>query len=1237
MNNLIIRYKIITDRGSGFIPGNFINVYWDDVGHAIVVYKYANDTDTVGAIITSGPDIGALRIDHNIVSGYSNESGGSNYKFCDNTTLNTFVRSSQFPYANRREIANHFSCALAVCDLRITGSETTEATDSTTANGAIHILADTSSPPARYSLLSDFSDGGQLSGDFIGILAGTYTVYAKDARGCSASVTVVVGTPAGYSTKYRLEYYDANSNKTRLDILGLGYSGGIIEVCGGGDPVVIKYNADGDLNKFSPVVPSECNITLLSPSSFYFRELFSQDERKWKVEYSKDFGESIPSYNLIPPLDQWINESEIGGPLWTTGSNPTVTLTNESSSEYLSVLQDVAQGYYIINYNIDVLDRDAILHVHLNSTTIGVEGGHFDLAIPVGNNVGAFHLNAALDSFAILIRVLQDLDDLPVIADWGSRPESSRVPWQTISGEKTLVLDGNVGGQAASQSLYISHNFVEGQTYTIRINILKTVLSGGSGANIYFTGNDDSFFPVYNPFGKGLNAPGNSDNDIDFTFTAPANMTICAIYLYVTGSGRIAFSVTSIEILNSSGNGTTVTVNDISCVVPGIDGPQLQWTGFVISTNYSEPYVHDPYPVTITATDGLADLKQKDFTDRYLNKFTADVVTLDAIAEILNKTDLGLNIITAVNRIESGMTNALADTKFNPKTFYEEDGGDITDCYTALQQIIKVFAVRIFQRNAKWIIMTVEEATHEFAAQEFSASGIFIQNLAIQDITAITGPILAQDAAFTYRDQVLEVVPSYGVMSFEHTLIENPSLVESYSFEDTDVLITPDGVTTFKAWNINISNAPGSNYGIKKTRSFDGNYNFFWEVPPSPAYGTQGKTLIVTSSQGFIEYDANDLIEFRFDYSIITGKITNNPYSAKPHYPFWVRIKWSLMIGGYYFDDVTGEWQTVKKYNDVYVESFNDNQNFKLVLPTRAVSVLTTDIFQVEFVFYDNNVFDFVISGGDYSQLDSIPTVDLNIGYRVRGKVVYTTPRGETIRYMYWQLTDEDSTSDGDNRRRPTDYNDTTNQKVWVLQEDSLVRKVQSRVGSSVLRTESPSPEVPVKFVYMDNVVLRLLPDGTEPPKNITIQRVNNLNIKVDYSDAFLLNDIDIDNINNSERTYKNFFKRLDGTPTQLWQRTYRAGQGKLLELYSADFMSQYKEPGNKITGSMILKNEITFATVLRELFDNKLYMLMGMELHDRQYSIIFDMLELKDVVNDDKSDAIDAGFTSGFTLGFRA
>lgn len=1231
MNQFIIRYRIITNRGSGYNAGNFVNVYWDDVAATTVVYKFNDALDNVGAIQASGPDLGADRFDHEPVS----PARPIPYKFCNGTTLNTFGQRSTFPYVNRIETPNHFSCDIVVCDIRIVGATATDASDSATADGSITVIAETSKPDVRYSLEEEFSGGGQLSGQFTGLVAGNYTVWARDSRGCTSFVNVTVGTPTTYGTKYRLEYYDKNKNKTRVDILERGYEGDPINVCGSGDPFVLRYNGDGESNKFKTIIPSEAILTLQSPSNFYFRELFSQDERKYKLEYSKDFGIIQPAVDYIPNLNTFVDGGG-ANPVWATGSNPKVVMTGAENSNPLQANVSIPVGSIPIDYNIDVLSTNQVfVFVNLYDADMLVCGSVVIIAQP-GNNTGVINIDSSSSAVLIQVVVFQKIPQLPILSTWQQRIEENRVLWETGIPQPKVTLPGG----KISTMIWCYYQFIAGQSYNIAVTIDKDVISGAGGSSLYIQGRTGAFTIMYASVPTAING-GDGTFVRNFTFVAPSNdMVVLSLYISNRSeSGSVLYELVSVQITNVDYPNSEVTINELSSSVPQIGGMELKWTGFVISQIYSEPYdAPKNYPVTIRATDGLADLSTYDFVDKYGNKFESDIITLDAVLSILRKTDLGLNLITAVNRLEVSMTsNALKESMINPKTFYTESGA-IDNCAFALEQLLKSFGVRIFQRNCKWVIVTVEEAVHKFNAMEFAPDGQFIQSLQIEDIIAITGPIGLMESAFINRDQVLEVVPAYGKMSFEHLLIQHPSLVKSYSFEQDDIFLTPDGVVAFDAWNVNIERSPGADYGIKKTKSFEGDYNFFYKVPYIP-YAEPGYLLVLTSTEGIIEYDANDLFEYKFDYATITGKLSETSY-GKPHNPFWVRLKWSLRVGAYYFDDITGDWTTTKKYNDIYVDTFNDPQSYKIVAPFREVPVLTIEQFQVEFVLTDNNVFDFDSDGTDFSELTSIPTVNLHEGYRVKGRVQGSSPGGgggSFKRYLYYELSYETSDNDELKSIRPSDFDENTNPKVWVLQENSLVRRAFPR-GGTLKILEAPSPEVPVKYQYLDNVVLRSLPGGTEPPENITIIRSNNLNIKINFDDVFLFNDIDIENINNSERIYKNYFKKLDGTPTQLWKRTYRDGQAKLLELLSADFASQYSQPVNRLTGSMIYTKEVSYATLMRELGDqNRLYMFMGLELHDRQYSVIFDLMELKDVVNDDTSGAVDAGFTAGFTLGFRA
>jgi hypothetical protein len=1116
--NLIFRYWIKTATG-GLSDDQYVNVYWNDSTELIEVYEYDDSSDTTGTLMTSGPDLGADRVDYEVFNATVGRK--SVYSFCDGLDLNFFNVKSTFPYAVHNVIADHASCALNVCDLLITDYTTTAATDSVTADGTITVIASSSAQPIKYHLTDpdfEYATEGQTSNQFFVLLAGTYTVYAKDARGCFNSIEIIIGVPVFYGPKYRLDYPDINGVATRIDILERGYEGDVIEVEGAAEPFVLRYNG-ADINKFKPVIASEARLNLISYEHFYFLDLFTQDERKYQLRYYKKFEDTSSPFTpaVLDSLDLWENVADSDFD-WIEGVTPRVEFISSPLHSYSDLLK----------------------------TDYAFEPGH-DY------------------SFSYSFRAQ------------------------------------NAGGTAVGNSTFYIQ--IVDAANNMLIQKVVPIINDGVDPNITIV--------------SGL-----------YDFTAPSNAVRIAIKVFLSPAASLqTYHIDSFE-------------NETEVDAGGEVDYVLKWIGYLISANYQETYGPTPYEVSITATDGLADLKNEAFLDSAGNRFRGDMISMRAVTEILKKTDLGINILTAINRLEQTMTsNALLESKFDPDTFYADDEVRTPDnCFYALEQIIKIFGCRLYQRDAKWIIQTVEEAAHAFDYQEFNAEGILISNGVINDFLEIQNRIISMEAAFRDRDQVLEVIPAYGVLFFEHTLLERPSLVKSYSFEQDDIYETPEGKAAFTNWNVNISDAPGSEFGIKATNSFEGEFNFFYKIPYKNIY-SDGESIVLTAAEGLVEYSNLDAFEWSFLYSVLLVPESLNRREGQPRAsraPLWVRLKWMLKVGDYYFNELIG-WSDdeAHKYNEIYVENYNDSQEFKIVAPMRDVGDQPIEeSFNVEFVLADEKKVDFEAESFDidHSPLTSIPTIDLMPGKKLKGKV--NRNPGE-FNYFYYELSEEDSANDGDEIIRPDDYDDITNQKVWVLQDQYVIRRRGFR-GS--LFYPSPTPESRVSYWYMDNVVLRLLPNGTEPPENITIEKTNNVNIKIDYEDEFILNDIDTGNINNSERTYKNFFKKLDGSPTQVWTRTYRDGDGKLLELYANDFTSQYKNPGFKLSGSLLVGQEIRYGTILKELFDNgKMYMFMGFELRDRSYSVGFDISELKDVVNDPDSPDIDAGFTVGYTLGYRA
>jgi hypothetical protein len=73
------------------------------------------------------------------------------------------------------------------------------------------------------------------------------------------------------------------------------------------------------------------------------------------------------------------------------------------------------------------------------------------------------------------------------------------------------------------------------------------------------------------------------------------------------------------------------------------------------------------------------------------------------------------------------------------------------------------------------------------------------------------------------------------------------------------------------------------------------------------------------------------------------------------------------------------------------------------------------------------------------------------------------------------------------------------------------------------------------------------------------------------------------------------------------------------MELLANDFASQYKQWSSKLTGSFCSDVEVFPTSLMTEIHDNDTkYIFMGYELHDRDYSIVFDMQSIANVLDDE-------------------
>jgi hypothetical protein len=89
-----------------------------------------------------------------------------------------------------------------------------------------------------------------------------------------------------------MAFEDLNGWTSRVDILQLNYAGSIVEVTGTDDPFQLILRGENE-ELFTPILTTESVINLVSLTNFQFIDLFTQNDREFKVNYYKDIGSGL--------------------------------------------------------------------------------------------------------------------------------------------------------------------------------------------------------------------------------------------------------------------------------------------------------------------------------------------------------------------------------------------------------------------------------------------------------------------------------------------------------------------------------------------------------------------------------------------------------------------------------------------------------------------------------------------------------------------------------------------------------------------------------------------------------------------------------------------------------------------------------------------------------------------------------------------------------------------------------
>lgn len=227
----------------------------------------------------------------------------------------------------------------------------------------------------------------------------------------------------------------------------------------------------------------------------------------------------------------------------------------------------------------------------------------------------------------------------------------------------------------------------------------------------------------------------------------------------------------------------------------------IEWVGFIINDNVQVSYSTGRKIATFNATDGLGMLKDIPFEPPAGNNGVNDINSLLTILRTCFNS-IGFknnrNTVTMCSYYANGMVNRAANS--GNETFAQtymcyrnflKDEYNYTNCLEIISNIAKSFGCRVFQANAKWWIVSVNEFAETNAYYtEYNTSGTKVNNLDgnLINTSSIIQPYLTNTSGLYFIDNSQLKILNKG---FYKIIAEgNTEMAENYipngNLEDND-------------------------------------------------------------------------------------------------------------------------------------------------------------------------------------------------------------------------------------------------------------------------------------------------------------------------------------------------------------------------------------------------------------------------------------------------------------------
>jgi len=614
------------------------------------------------------------------------------------------------------------------------------------------------------------------------------------------------------------------------------------------------------------------------------------------------------------------------------------------------------------------------------------------------------------------------------------------------------------------------------------------------------------------------------------------------------------------------------------------------WRGFVNPESFSDAPNGLPYSTFFTATDRVADLKDRKFlyNEEYIkdgdNEYVSGDMSQLAVLDLcLNKTKLNQGFRIACNVFDASHSEAaspLAQTYINTDVYYDDKG--VKTCLDVVKDILVIYDAMLVSWSGYWYIIRKKEllgVTVDYFEYDtdlaYVSAGSWNPRIDFKAATSSTRYRwvggMSRNMTSVFRKVILTI----------NSIVNDKGLAKSFNSANAvfDVWGNLKHMRGFTLWK---STTAMDQSLIAKT--VNNKVTEYWRIKlhESGSYNTD--TYIQWSKS--IDYSTNDkmILSWNVNFKATYFNLTPNSKSFND-YPPYIPMKWVVKLGSNYLT-TQGEWVASDPENEWWLDEFEGDKLFEkeFNLPDGNVASDTLQIKVYPISIGEHNIE--ATDGSDMiAKLKAEPTTDLRIGAR---RIVTIFESFEDVFY-YYELSGSAADDDGVEVINPTDYTASA-VRVWKL-VTTYGRKNTLQVYSSTA----------LEYIGLD-----FLPKGGDIPESIVTHNTNNDLNKIDYHKSINLFDLD-NTINNDEKIFLNYTRLQNGTPTTVWHEAGAATLTKPLQDWLVQWIQRLtKKTRMIVSGTFFCDTEFTPINILNDPDDqNRLFYPNGISssVKSRQYS----------------------------------